>query len=70
MSKSLIELCEERIEVSEIGLKIFVRTYDKLCSLNYKEASDSISEGLRRATNYVNEKRSKNYNVLRNKYSI
>lgn len=64
------KLCEESIPVTETGFKFFVTIYEKALPSHLDRSFDANLLALQNITNYVNEHRNKNYNLLRLKYNI
>ena len=70
MSTILPALCDEGIEVSDIGFRSFLRTYEKLLYEDEKLGKQAICDGWKQISQFVEKVRNKNYNILRNTYKV
>ena len=70
MSKIMPQLCDKKIEVSESGLRSYLRTYEKLMGTDEKYTAKSIYDSWLSLITYINQIKNKNYNILRNHYKI
>ena len=70
MSIILPQLCDPKIEVSEIGLRSFLRTFEKLITIDEKNSARTVFDAWLAVTDFVSTTKNKNYNILRNHYKI
>ena len=70
MSVILPQLCDPKIEVSEIGLRSFLRTYEKLITIDEKNSTRTVFDAWLAVTDFTFTAKNKNYNILRNHYKI
>ena len=70
MSVILPQLCDPKIEVSEIGLRSFLRTYEKLITIDEKNSTRTVFDAWLAVTDFTSTTKNKNYNILRNHYKI
>jgi hypothetical protein len=70
MCQLLPGFCSEKIEITEAGMKSFLRVFEKIMSIDEGNTLKIIYQCWVNLAEFLNTCRNKNYNILRNHYHI